>query len=401
MRFLESVRMAFDALLANKMRALLTMLGIIIGIASVMTMVGLGKGSQQFMKGQFESFGMNRAAVYTNYEEMTTEEQLFKPSDIQMLERVFKDRIIAISPSSEADGQLNLGKKSYNFSLKGVNEEYDKIEKMTLVYGRFLNDEDVASARNVAVVDKKIMDKFYSGLDPVGKRINLDINGETSSFVIVGVYQRPATISGQGKEVFNMYVPNVSLIQMSGENVYYVYEFKAKPDSNVDAVLKEMIKVIERKKGVEGKGFYLSYSSQKEMQMFGKLTSSLTLFVSAIAAVSLLVGGIGIMNIMLVSVTERTREIGTRKALGASKRDIMVQFLIESIVVSAIGGAIGILLGFGMGTIAGHFAKFKPVIPLSTIMMTLGFSAAIGIFFGLYPAKKAADLNPIDALRYE
>lgn len=298
---------------------------------------------------------------------------------------------------------MTVGRKTHHIKLTGVSSDYSKIDKIKITKGRFLIENDIASQRYSAVVESKLAKKFFPAQNPLGKRVTFDVDGQILAYIIVGVFEKPKSFMGMagGKEIFNMYVPYTNLEQITGQNIYPSIEMNIKNGEDVKSVVTSIKNFLEKKHNIAGKRKYIISTAQGQMKMVNKITGTMTTFISAIAAISLLVGGIGIMNIMLVSVTERTREIGIRKAIGATKRIILTQFLIESIIVSGMGGIIGIALGSGFSFLIAKFIKITPSITFSAILIAFGFSASIGIFFGLYPANKAANLNPIDALRYE
>ncbi|PAB57227.1 ABC transporter permease [Anaeromicrobium sediminis] len=403
MNILESIKMAILSVRSNKLRTILTMLGIIIGISSVITLVALGKGSQESMNKEFKNIGVNRATIYINEDEYVSEEINMDHNDLDAIKRIYGNEIEAVSFEQTLSGTMNLGRKTYNMNLSGVSSDYNKIDNFKITKGRFLIEGDVLAGRYSTVIESKLAKKFFPSMNPLGKRLTFDVDGQTLSYVIVGVYEKPKSrmMMGGGKETFNLYAPYTNVEQITGETTYNSLEVNVKSGENVKETMNSIVKLLEKRHDVVGKNKYVFYSAESEMKMVNKITGTMTTFISAIAAISLLVGGIGIMNIMLVSVTERTREIGIRKAIGANKQVILVQFLVEAIIVSGMGGLIGITLGSGLAYAVGSFIKITPKVGLNTICIAFAFSASIGIFFGLYPANKAANLNPIDALRYE
>lgn len=404
----ESIKMAFSAIKSNKLRTLLTMLGIIIGIASVITLVTLGNGSKQMMTKEFENFGSNRAYVYVSGGDEDSEDVYdmtpykMTSGDLEMIKRIYGDQLSGVSYSSNFSGAFVHGRKTYTVNFLGVSEAYMAIENMTLVSGRFLNQDDISSEKQVVVIDQKMVKNFYKNTSPIGKMITLDVGGQSQTFRVVGTYSKAKSMmSRQGGNSFSVYTPYSLASSINEETTYETLEVNIKEGNDVKATLGNIVSVLERKHDAKGKGFYKIMTAEAQMKMVHKLTSSITMFVSAIAGISLLVGGIGIMNIMLVSVTERTREIGIRKAIGAKKIDILSQFMIESIIVSGVGGMIGIALGMSLAQVGSKLIKIPLATDFKIIMIAFGFSALIGVFFGIYPANKAAKLNTIDALRYE
>lgn len=404
LNFFESIKVALNAIWVNKMRSLLTMLGIIIGISSVIAVVALGQGSNSMMKKEFENFGVNRAYLGTNWRKNPTSRDYFNHEDINALRRGFKDEIDAISNTFETNGEIVLDKKKESVYIHGVNEEYNKIEKKEIDRGRYFVEGDVKAKRNVAIIDEEMALENFGRANVVGEKIIVSTRSRNISLVIVGVYKNKKSLfSGFGGDrPKDIYIPISTVEKIFGiGNRVFDIEINLKQGVNIQETLDRMIKLIERRHGNSGKEKYMSYSAENEMESINKITGVMTLVVGAIAAISLLVGGIGVMNIMLVSVTERTREIGIRKAIGARHRDILLQFLVEAVIISGIGGIMGTALGVGLSFIISNFIKIPPTVSLVTIFIAWMFSAGVGIFFGIYPANKAAKLDPIEALRYE
>ncbi|MCT4660706.1 MAG: ABC transporter permease [Tissierellales bacterium] len=407
MNFRESISIAIKAIWINKMRSLLTMLGIIIGIASVIAVVALGNGTESAINGEFESFGVNRVYLFHNYqEEITTKDQMTK-EDYNSIRRAMYDKIEHGSITFNKNGTMvnKLTKKEVDLTLNGVNEEYDSLGKIEVIEGRFLSDSDLQSKRQVAVIDDELAMEIFGKKDVVGSKIVTKMNSQNMTFIVVGVYEKPKSMfSGMGgmEEPKNIYVPLSVIEQTLGlGNYVYTIEISLKSTENIESDMEQITSLLERKHGNVGEEKYRILSAEGQMEVVNGIMGMLTLVIGAIAAISLLVGGIGVMNIMLVSVTERTREIGIRKALGAKHKDIMMQFLVESIIVSGVGGIIGTLLGMGLAQIISAYIQIPPSTGVGTIAIAWIFSAGVGIFFGLYPANKAAKLDPIEALRYE
>lgn len=405
--FWESVKMALQAIRSNKMRSALTMLGIIIGIASVIAIVGIGDAVKGSMNKEFESFGINRGYIYVNSQgDYTEESDMLKPEDVELVNRVFEDKIDGIMPYMNASQTFADRKKNITISLSGVNEKYNKITKVDLKQGRFFVPEDINAGRNVVILEQKTANKIFPNESQVvGKVFTLQNSDQSSStYLVVGVYKEASSMfSGMMGESYSMLVPHTYIennISMGGAS-YFALDIGIKKGEDVDKVIKSIISLVEKRHDNADKKMYASQTAESQMGTVNNIMGMLQTFIGAIAAISLVVGGIGIMNIMLVSVTERTREIGIRKAIGANNKDIMIQFIIESVILSCIGGMIGISLGIGIAAIAVVIMKMGLVISPMVVIFTWLFSASIGIFFGFYPARKAAQLDPIDALRYE
>ncbi|WP_353095355.1 ABC transporter permease [Tissierella praeacuta] len=404
MNIFESIQVSLSAILANKMRSLLTMLGIIIGISSVITVVALGEGSQKMIDKEFEQFGAGRAYLFMNWRENYSMKDLLTHGDIDVIKKNFADDIEAILPSVQDRGKLRSKNKKIDAILTGANENYIKIENVDVINGRYLTDEDVKGKRSVAVVDKEMALEAFGRTDVLGENIDIEFGESQFSLVIIGVYEKPKSrLQGMGEKSFgSVFVPYTTLEQMMWRGDYiWDAQMSIRKGADTKAISDKIIKLVERRHGNEGENKYMIQTAEGELESMNKITGIITMVIGAIAAISLLVGGIGVMNIMFVSVTERTREIGIRKAIGARRRDILLQFLVESVIVSGIGGIIGTIIGMGLAYIISGFINIPPSVSIGTIAIAWLFSAGVGIFFGIYPANKASKLNPIDALRYE
>lgn len=404
MNILESIKVSINAIWVNKMRSLLTMLGIIIGISSVIAVVALGQGSNAMMKKEFENFGVNRVFLGLDWRKDIASRDIYKHDDVDALRRVFSEEIVAISPIYDQTGEIISGRKNIGIYFKGVNEEFNNIDKKEIIKGRYLIEGDIKGKREVAVIDDETALEIFGRTDVLGEKILVSTRSRKVSLVVVGVFkEKESLLAGFGSErpryVFSP-ITTVEKIFGIGDNVYGI-EINLDSDVNIKATLDKMIKIIERRHGNEGQEKYRSYSAESEMEMVNRVTGVITMVIGAIAAISLLVGGIGVMNIMLVSVTERTREIGIRKAIGARHKDILFQFLVEALIISGIGGVIGTILGIALSFGIASFINIAPSVSIKTIIIAWLFSAGVGIFFGIYPANKAAKLDPIEALRYE
>lgn len=424
MSIYENILLALAGLKASKMRALLTMLGIIIGIGSVIAIVTVGNTLQASVANSMAELGMNNMEIglmYTGSSDWVTMDQSDYISDeiIANLERDMGDKLIATAVQEYmGGGQVRDGRKYANTTVIGVSPGYQIARNIEMVSGRFLADRDHQKNRNVAVISDFMAERIFGNADPLGKEVKFYTDDNTLVFTVVGVYHyAPNAMFGNGRPTSaddintELYIPVSTSLRLSGMwSGYYWFMAVAAPDQNAYEVSAEveayMNKVYEKNDNWSIRVY--SYES-----MLDQMTSQLQMVattIAVIAAISLLVGGIGVMNIMLVSVTERTREIGTRKALGARNSAIRGQFIVESIIICIIGGIFGVLLGVGLG-IAGSsllqgftgpaLANSTVVISVPAIIFAVGFSMVIGIFFGFYPANKAAKLDPIDALRYE
>jgi len=418
----ENILLAIAGIRSSKMRSLLTMLGIIIGISSVIGIVSIGSAITSKVSGELDKLGANNMYIQVrqkseegNQERYSSNEpedsDLLTLDQINSMNEAFKDRISNISiDASTGQGKIKDGYLYANISTVGVNDQYKDVNNIKMVSGRFISDKDIKGMKKTAVVSEKLVNNMFKGKsDPLGKEIKAYIGENIETYVIVGVYeyQAPSFLEGGGtaareKDIqSNLYIP-ITTAKAEQKNKNY-YGFMVKPNNNIDSekLVKDMKKYTD-KLYKSNKYWELDVRNLKnQVQSFTSVLSAISAGISVIAAIALLVGGIGVMNIMLVSVTERTREIGTRKALGAKSSHIKMQFITESVIICSIGGAIGIVLGIGMGVIACLVLKSPISISMPTILISFTFSMAIGVFFGYYPAKKAASLDPIEALRYE
>lgn len=349
--FWESVKMAVQAIKSNKMRSALTMLGIIIGIASVIAIVAIGDAVKGSMNKEFESFGINRGYIYINGQEVY-DSDMFNAEDVEIIKRVFKNKIDGVMPYLNATQNFVDKKKTQNVNLTGVNEMYNKITKVDMKKGRFFSEQDINSSRNVAILEEKTAKKLLPNeRNPVGKIITLTGSDQsTSTYLVIGIYKEASSMfAGMMGETFSMLVP-YSFIEnnLGSSGGYYALDIGVKQGESVQKVMDDIQGMMVKRHDNAERQIYMSQTAESQMGTINNVMGMLQMFIGAIAAISLVVGGIGIMNIMLVSVTERTREIGIRKAIGANNRDIMVQFIIESVILSCIGGLIGITLGISI-----------------------------------------------------
>ncbi|MCG8401039.1 MAG: ABC transporter permease [Firmicutes bacterium] len=391
MNLLESMRVALEGIRANTLRSFLTTLGIIIGIAAVIAVVAIGQGGRAVLMAEMEKMGTNIFAIYVNWHggERTTGNE-FSLGDVQML----KDKVPGISHLSANSISMDdvRGPKDKKYSrIWGVSSDYEHIRKLNIKSGNFFSKEDDSLGRRVAVLDEALADEIFGRSEPVGNKVRV---GNTP-FLVVGVVARGDSMMGFSEET-RVFIPSRAWHNKFGSYVNNL-EGSAVSREKVQETMEQAVKVLERKHRSEGK--YISYNMEQQMQSANQVTGIMTMIIGAIAGISLFVGGIGVMNIMLVSVTERTREIGIRMALGARRRDILSQFLIESVVLCLIGGIIGMLLGVGGAFLIAKLAKWPPLVSWWTMLIAFTFSAAIGIIFGLLPANKAAKMDPIEALR--
>ncbi|MEG1931121.1 MAG: ABC transporter permease, partial [Anaerovorax sp.] len=399
MLLFENIKLALTAIKSNKMRSFLTMLGIIIGISSVIAITSIGDSAKAVLNKEYDSFGKNYFIVYLNWEmtgDYVETSDMIMPEEIEAVKARFPNEVGYIAPMLSANTETTVGRVKGKLSISGVAGGYTNYKKMNILHGRMINETDVNSGRDGIVIDKEAALHFFNKENAIGERMPATINGEVRDLVVVGVYEIEKSIfsSMGGNGSYAAYVPYSILETGDGSTTYL--DMYGKEGTDVDLVGGKVTSYLEKIKD-KPKGYYKVETVQAQQGMMDQMLGTLSLAIGAIAAISLVVGGIGIMNIMLVSVTERTREIGIRKSLGARTRDILQQFLIEAMIISAIGGLMGTGLGIGIAAIGMSFAKVAVIINPMVIVMAVVFSAMVGMFFGLYPARKAAKLDPIEA----
>ncbi len=425
----ENVKLAFQALLANKMRALLTMLGIIIGIGAVIAIMTVSSSLTNSISDSFQEMGANNITVGLKQTSSKTEtrsnglkfgaasrnssvekEDLITDDMLSELKTQFSDKIDAVAISETvASGTVHDGSNTANISISGINSEYFASDDVTLIAGRRLTSDDNTGKKKVIMISDKVVDQIFDGDSEkaLAQKIRVEIDGIYYQYYVVGVYQ---------------YESNNSFSSSSDEDITttaYIPILTGKDQTHADEGYQQF--TVVTKSGIDSvsafatqiENFFTPYYSTNEdykistttmesmTESMSDMIGTVSIAISFIAGISLLVGGIGVMNIMLVSITERTREIGTRKALGAKNSSIRFQFIIESMILCLIGGILGILAGFLLGAIAASILGYSAAVPVAAIIVAVGFSMVIGIFFGYYPANKAARMDPIEALRYE
>ena len=402
------LRVALKALARNKMRTALTMLGMIIGVAAVITMVALGRGAQQEIEAQVQAAGTNMILVRAgNYRRGGVSGGMgaaptLKTADVDVIRaEVPKARYLAASVNTR--DQVVAANQNWSTQIEGTDVELPLIRFWDLEYGTFFTQTHVRSAAKVAVLGTVVRDNLFGeGADPVGERMRI----RNQSFQVIGVMEPKG--SGQfGQDQDDTILVPYTTVQKKlrgrdGTNISGITISAATPD-DIDQVTAEITAVLRAQhKLIPGDDNDFMVRSQTDMtNMRSQMTQTMTGLLASIAGVSLIVGGIGIMNIMLVSVTERTREIGLRMAVGAKGRDVLFQFLVEAVALSLVGGLVGVALGFGLSEALTQFLQWPTAVPADAVALAVGFAAATGIFFGFYPARKAARLDPIESLRFE
>ena len=400
---IENMQMAFFAIRINKMRSILTMLGIIIGIGSVISIVSIGDTMRAMFADLYKNVGLTQAYVSIGYwVDDTRQGDYFTLDEMEQVKEAFSDEIAYIDSSASASAKAVYKRTSIDFSYEGIDWNYQDVQPVNMVYGRYLNEGDILGRKKNVVMDTDSALKLFGVEDAVGRTFRTTLYGTTDDFTVVGVYRKEinafqAMMMGQSKNG-SAFIP-YTLLTWPNDYFYSLHVY-AREGVNLDDFFGQLQAYCAKLHSRNPNDMYVQTAVQ-EMNMVDSIMGGLSAAVGGIAAISLVVGGIGIMNIMLVSVTERTREIGIRKALGARTRDVMVQFLTESAILSACGGLIGVILGISLVAAGGTALGMRVVIRPLIVIIAVGFSAVVGIFFGLYPASKAAKSDPIDALRYE
>lgn len=468
----ENIRLAIAGLKSNKMRALLTMLGIIIGIASVIAIISVGNAMTSSVSSSMAEMGSNNITVSVKQKSTTSstnnktkdgrqgnasgmpggggmpagggampggggmpggsgapgggpggggnrsggsknststakDSDLLSMDQINTIEDTFKDSIDSISISENgSSGKAKDGDLYANVSIIGTNTGYQDVKNIKLTDGRYISDKDMDGAKKVAVVSDKLVEKMFgTNSDPIGQQVKIYTSNKILTYTVIGVYKYETSgeTSTESEENLstNLYVPVTTVKTSSTNKNYQSFTIKTAENVDIQSFTDELSQYLSTLYQKNTKWQASASNMQSMLESMTSMMSSIALAISVIAGISLIVGGIGVMNIMLVSVTERTREIGTRKALGAKSSHIKMQFIIESVIICSIGGLIGIILGVILGAVGAKVMGRTPVISIPIILISFTFSMAIGVFFGYYPAKKASKLDPIEALRYE
>ena len=413
----ESARVALRALLANKLRAILTVLGIIIGVGAVIALISVGQGAQTQITRSIQSLGTNLlfirpgALQQAGVRQQAGSVATLTYEDAQAIGREADLPIVAVAPELGAYGQIVVDRLNWNTRITGTTPTYAIVRNFSVAEGNFIDQHELDARSRVVVLGPTVAASLFPDRDPVGQTVKISVSGRVGeNFKVIGVTQAKGS-RGFGSEDDQVFIPLTTMQQRvvaqvtaRGLRNVSVINVQVTSTSRISQATAGIGQLLRERHHVGQDDFTIT-SEDDILGFFGQVTSVFTIVLGAIAGISLVVGGIGIMNIMLVSVTERTREIGIRRAVGARRRDILVQFLVEAVVVSLVGGAMGVVLGFAIARalsripVNGQF--LETVVSPGSVVLAFGVSAAIGLFFGFYPAFRASRLHPIDALRYE
>ena len=405
--FVEYIKMAVQNIRANKGRSFLTMLGIIIGIASVIAIVSIGEGTKNQMNSEISDIGGGQIYISCSSDAMSEEEWIL-PEDVEAVREL--ENVEGVSISESYDGETVTGKGTFSLMVTAEGPDAKMINNASMKYGNYFGEQELEEAKNVCVISDTDARRLFGTDDVVGMSLDITCYDMTKSFRIMGVTTQKengtfVSYTYDGMPV-SVNIPYTAMNELVG-NMDFFYSMTVQVDTRVDSqtVADQIIHLLEKRHQSAGDDYFQVENFQDVMKTMNQMLGMVTAFISFVAGISLLVGGIGVMNIMLVSVTERTREIGIRKSLGAKTSSIMLQFLAEAAILTVIGGIIGIILGiagaYGICSVisAGMGMTISPGITIPVILMATLFSCAVGVFFGIYPARKAAKLSPIEALR--
>lgn len=403
----ENLKMAVNSILINKMRSFLTMLGIIIGIAAVIAILAVGNGATNEITNTFSNLGATSISLSASDEE--AEESLINSEDLSYLKDSI-DEINYISPDSQLTGTISNGTGEGRMSILSYGtpdlQHISSTMDSAVMHGRYFDQTDYEEGSDVVVIDSDAAEEVFGRTDVVGEQIQISSEGTTMNLTVIGVTEGmfgdtvgafdeaelPVFMSAPQTTIEKYFPEETSMNQVM---------IQVESTDDIEPVSNQVVRLLELRHNRVGEDVYTATNFLNALDQVNNVLGLFINFIAAVAGIALLVGGIGVMNIMLVSVTERTQEIGTRKALGATTGNILTQFLMESVILSLTGGIIGLILGATLSFIVANALNISPEISIGSVLLVLGFSSAIGIFFGIYPARRAANLDPIDALRHE
>lgn len=403
MLIFDLFKMAVRSLIANKMRTFLTALGIIIGVASVISMISIGEGAKRETLSTISKFGTNIISVRPGEKKSrhvrSGQVETLTFEDAKAIEE-HVGLITGVAAQVYKGAQIKFGNKNSSSTIRGTGRNYARLANYQMDKGRYFNLQEVNTSRRVAVIGATVVKNLFGGpIDPIGETIK--ING--NNYLIIGTTVAKGALSWFDPDD-QVFIPvTTAQKRQFGQDYLQTIDIQAENIEDIEVIKSSIETLLRRRHNLpdDKENDFHVQNSAEWLNSWGNAAKTFQYLLGGIAAISLMVGGIGIMNIMLVSVTERTREIGIRIAIGARKREIRKQFLIESVVVSVLGGGVGILIGLGISRIVSQMSGWDTIVSVNSILLAFGFSVGIGVFFGFYPANKAANLNPIDALRYE
>jgi len=398
------IRVAGESIRKNKMRTLLTMLGIVIGVGAVIIMVAVGQGAQRGIANQINALGTNLLVITagaSNTSGVSQGAQAFNRLTIDDAEKLKREGTLfaGVTPVVMTRVQVLAGGTNWRTTINGVSTDWQTVRDWQTSSGDFFTETDLRGMRKVALIGQTVADNLFPGVDPVGSQIQI----RNEPFDIVGVLAKKGQNAvGQDQDDVVIMPYTTAQTRLSGNTRIWQILVSATSQQDITAAQQEATEIMRESHKIGDGDDDFTVRNQTEIANAAQGTTKImTWLLASIASVSLIVGGIGIMNIMLVSVTERTREIGIRMAIGARGSDVLTQFLVESIVMSVLGGAVGLVVGIGGASLVARFTGWSTEVPVAAVALAIGFSAAVGVFFGFYPARKAAALDPIQALRYE
>ena len=400
----ENMIMAFHAIMANKMRSFLTMLGIIIGIGSVISIVSIGDTMRGLFADLYKDAGATQAVVSIGYNvEDVRDSDYFTLDELDKIKEVFGDEISYIDSYASVNSEVLAGRTNMKFDFQGIDWNFSDVQPVTMISGRYLNEGDILGRKKNVVIEEESARKLFGTENAVGKTFRTTVYGDTDMYTVVGVYKKEMSafqklLTGGSGDTGSAYIP-YTLLTWPNDQFYYCRLY-AKEGTDMVNFMSRLTVYLGKIKNRNAEDFYTNTVAD-EMGSIDSLMGGLSMAVGGIAAISLLVGGIGIMNIMLVSVTERTREIGIRLAIGALEREVLMQFLIESLMLGVLGGVLGLLLAFGASKGLAYVMEVPFLFSPGINLLAFGVSALTGVVFGFFPARRAAKLDPIDAVRHE